>query len=257
MTLEARHVTVAGSRGESIVADVSLALRPGELVGLIGPNGAGKSTFLKTLLGLKKLAAGSVTLDGRPLEAASLVERARRIAYIEQEGRIEWRLAVRDVVALGRRPHRGGFGAPSSLDVAAVKQALATVEMTGFVDAPVTELSAGERARVLLARALAVEAPILLADEPTASLDPYHQLLVMETLKAKADRGDAVLVVLHDLPLASRFLDRAVLMSEGAILADGPPWKVLTDDNLAAVYRVAAVRGREGAAAWVLPWARR
>jgi iron complex transport system ATP-binding protein len=257
VTLRAWTASVAGSRGEHLVTDVSLDVRPGELLGLIGPNGAGKSTFLKTLVGFKPLVGGAVTLDERPLASVPLGERARRIAYLEQEGRIEWRLSVRDVVALGRRPHRAGFGFSSALDAAAVARALAAVEMTGFADAPATELSAGERARVLLARALAVEAPILLADEPTASLDPYHQLLVMETLKAKADAGGAVLVVLHDLALAARFLDRVVLMSEGAILDEGPPWKVLTDDNLAAVYRIAAVRGREGSASWVLPWERR
>ena len=213
------------------VNELSFSVEAGAIHGLIGPNGAGKSTFLKTLVGFKPLVGGAVTLDERPLASVPLGERARRIAYLEQEGRIEWRLSVRDVVALGRRPHRAGFGFSSALDAAAVARALAAVEMTGFADAPATELSAGERARVLLARALAVEAPILLADEPTASLDPYHQLLVMETLKAKADAGGAVLVVLHDLALAARFLFRRELFLDRGERArvDEPAMGVVRD----------------------------
>jgi iron complex transport system ATP-binding protein len=257
MSLEARGLTVLGSAGEAIVSDASLAVRPGELLGLIGPNGAGKSTLLKATLGLKPLAAGTVTLGGRPLADVPPVERARRIAWLGQEGRIEWRLSARDVVALGRRPHRRPFTPPSAADREAVARALATVEMTALADAPATELSAGERARVLLARALAVEAPILLADEPTAALDPYHQLLVLETLRGRAERGGSVLVVLHDLSLAARFLDRVVVMSGGRILADGPPPLVLTDEVLEAVYRIAAVRGQDEGRAWLLPLFRR
>jgi iron complex transport system ATP-binding protein len=117
-------------------------------------------------------------------------------------------------------------------------------------------LSAGEKARVLLARALAVEAPILIADEPIAALDPYHQLHVMEILRGQAKAGRAVLVVLHDLMLASRFMDRLALMSEGRIVADGKPADVLSDERLKVVYRVDAIRGVEAGAAWLSPWSR-
>jgi iron complex transport system ATP-binding protein len=256
MTLAARDITVEAD-GRDIVRGASLEVGAGELVGLIGPNGAGKSTLLKAILGLRPRRSGAVVLDGRPFDSIPPRERARWVAYLAQEGRVEWRLSARDVVALGRRPHQPSFGGPTPSCRPAVARALAAVEATDIADRPVAVLSGGERARVLLARALAVEAPLLLADEPTASLDPYHQLHVMEILKAEAARGAGVLVVLHDLALAARFMDRLVVMSEGAVVAAGTPDEVLDDATLGAVYRIAAVRGREAGGAWVMPWTRR
>jgi iron complex transport system ATP-binding protein len=139
---------------------------------------------------------------------------------------------------LGRYPHRARFGAPSPDDRAAVARALDAVDGHSFIDRPVTVLSGGERTRILLARALAVEAPILLADEPIAALDPYHQLHVMEILRDRAHAGAAVLAVIHDLALAARFMDRIVLMHEGGIAAEGRPGEVLTSENLARIYRI-------------------
>lgn len=256
MSLAGRNVTVLAA-GRPIVREADIELRPGEIVGLIGPNGAGKSSLLKAVLGLRARVSGAVLLDGEAFETVPPRERARRVAYLAQEGRVEWRLTARDVVALGRRPHQPSFGGPTRACRGAVARALAAVEAADLADRPVSVLSGGERARVLLARALAVEAPLLLADEPTAALDPYHQLQVMEILKARAERGVGVLVVLHDLGLAARFMDRLVLMSEGAVVAEGAPEAVLDDATLAAVYRVSAVRGSEGGRSWVLPWARR
>lgn len=256
MRLAAHDITVtAGER--TIVREASIEVGAGELVGLIGPNGAGKSSLLRAVLGLRPRSAGTVALEGRALETIPPRERARWAAYLAQEGRVEWQLSSRDVVALGRRPHQPSFGGATPACRAAVERALAAVEASDIADRPVAVLSGGERARVLLARALAVEAPLLLADEPTAALDPYHQLHVMEILKAEAARGAGVLVVLHDLALAARFMDRLVVMSEGAIVAAGAPGDVLDDATLGAVYRIAAVRGREDGAAWVMPWARR
>jgi len=238
MKLEATGITVT-TRGRTIVDGAGLSLAPGELVGLIGPNGAGKSTLLRALLGITPRDAGTVTLNGAELGAMPAQARARAIAFLPQDRRVEWRLTSRDVVMLGRYPHQAGFGGSTQADRDAVSRAIAAVEGEALLDRPVSVLSGGERTRILLARALAVEAPLLLADEPIAALDPYHQLHVMEILQARARSGMGVLAVIHDLALAARFMDRLVLMNAGQILANGTPAAVLTPENLAAAYRIA------------------
>ena len=237
MKLEARNVTVT-ARGRAIVNDAGLSLAPGELVGLIGPNGAGKSTLLRSLLGISPRDAGSVTLDGQDFGAMPAPARARAIAFLPQDRRVEWRLTAHDVVMLGRYPHQAGFGGPTPADREAVARAISAVEGEALLDRPISVLSGGERTRILLARALAVEAPLLLADEPIAALDPYHQLHVMEILQARARSGAGVLAVIHDLTLASRFMDRLILMNAGRTIANGPPTAVLTPQNLAETYRI-------------------
>ncbi len=237
MRLEASGITVT-ARGRTIVDGASLQLASGELVGLIGPNGAGKSTLLRALLGITPREAGSVTLDGADLAAMPAQARARAIAFLPQDRRVEWRLTAHDVVMLGRYPHQAGLGGATQADREAVARAIAAVEGEALLDRPVAVLSGGERTRILLARALAVEAPLLLADEPIAALDPYHQLHVMEILRDRARAGMGVLTVIHDLPLAIRFMDRLVLMNAGQVVAHGPPAEVLTADNLANVYRL-------------------
>jgi iron complex transport system ATP-binding protein len=237
MKLEARSIRVHAS-GKPIVNTASLSVSSGELVGLIGPNGAGKSTLLKAMLGLRPKISGDILLDGEDFLAQPAHLRARRLAYLPQDRRVEWRLPAADIVMLGRYPHRARFGAPTPEDRAAVARALDAVDGHAFLDRPINVLSGGERTRILLARALAVEAPILLADEPIAALDPYHQLPVMEVLRACAHAGAAVLAVIHDLALAARFTDRIVLMHEGAIAAEGRPGDVLTAANLARIYRI-------------------
>jgi len=237
MKLEARSITALAG-GRAIVNAASLSVASGELVGLIGPNGAGKSTLLKAMLGLRPRRSGDILLDGSDFLSMPAEARARAVAFLPQDRRVEWRLPARDIVMLGRYPHRARFGAPAPDDRAAVARALDAVDGHGFFDRPVTVLSGGERTRILLARALAVEAPILLADEPIAALDPYHQLHVMEILRDRAHAGAAVLAVIHDLALATRFMDRIVLMHEGSIAAEGRPADVLTPDNLARIYRI-------------------
>ncbi|HEV7691643.1 MAG TPA: ABC transporter ATP-binding protein [Hyphomonadaceae bacterium] len=255
MKLEAKGISVS-HRGHRIVADASLSVSSGELVGLIGPNGAGKSTLLKALLGIIPKDAGSVALDGQDFfELASRV-RAQRVSFLPQERRVEWRLPARDVVMLGRYPHHAGFGGSTPEDTAAVDRALADADCREISDRPVAVLSGGERTRVLLARTLAVEAPTLLADEPIAALDPYHQLHVMEILKALTRKGVGVLAIIHDLALAARFMDRLVLMHRGAVVADGAPADVLKPELLASVYRIEALAGANGGDKWVLPWSR-
>lgn len=249
MKLEARSVSVA-IRDRDIVSNVSLSLPTGELVGLIGPNGAGKSTLLKAMLGIRERTSGDILLDGQDFLAMPGKVRARAVAFLPQERRVEWRLPSHDVVMLGRYPHQSGFGGPTPADRAAVDRALAAVDGRELGDRSVAVLSGGERTRILLARALAVEAPLLLVDEPIAALDPYHQLHVMEILRERTRAGSGVLAVIHDLPLAMRFMDRLVLMDRGCIVADGKPADVLTPERLAAVYRIEALQPHG------LPWSR-
>lgn len=238
MRLEAKGLSVS-IRDRELMSDASLHIAGGELVGLIGPNGAGKSTLLRALLGIREKSAGNIQLDGRDFLAMSGRERASAVAFLPQERRVEWRLPAYDIVMLGRYPHRVGFGGPTPEDRAAVERALDAVDGHSLRDRPVAVLSGGERTRILLARALAVESPILLVDEPIAALDPYHQLHVMEILRERARDGAGVLAVIHDLVLAERFMDRLILMDASRIVAEGSPVEVLTAERLAAVYRIA------------------
>ena len=238
MRLETQGLSVT-IRDRKLVADASIHVESGELVGLIGPNGAGKSTLLRAMLGIREKAAGAVTLDGQDFLAMSSRERARAVAFLPQERRVEWRLPGHDIVMLGRYPHQAGFGGPTPEDRAAVDRALDAVDGRGLIDRPVSVLSGGERSRILLARALAVEAPLLLVDEPIAALDPYHQLHVMEILRERTREGVGVLAIIHDLELVERFMDRLILMNNGEIVADGTPAEVLTPERVAAVYRIA------------------
>lgn len=256
MKLEARNISIT-INGASIVNNASVGIATGELVGLIGPNGAGKSTLLKAMLGLRPRDGGDVMLDGVDFLGQPSTQRARKVAFLPQERQVEWRLPSRDIVMLGRYPHRNRFGGPTADDRAAVSRALDAVDGHAVAERPVSVLSGGERTRILLARALAVEAPLLLADEPITALDPYHQLHVMEILRERARTGAGILVVIHDLALAARFMDRLVLMDGGRIAADGAPADVLTPDLLSRVYRIEALRNQNADQMYILPWSRR
>ncbi|SFR76306.1 ABC transporter ATP-binding protein [Sphingomonas jatrophae] len=225
--------------GRDVVHGVSARLEGGTLVGVLGPNGAGKSTLIRALVGLLP-ARGRVLLEGEPVAAMPRAQVARTIAYLPQGQTLHWPLGVERLVALGRLPHLGPFSRIGEADRAAVARAMDRAEVTHLADRTATELSGGERARVLLARALAVEAPVLVADEPLASLDPEHQLHGMELLRGEAAAGRLVIAVLHDLGLAARFCDRLLVMDGGRLVADGPPGAVLTPALLAQVYRVEA-----------------
>ena len=248
--LEAAGIAVERG-GRHLLDGVSATLSGGIVTGIIGPNGAGKSTLLRVLAGLQTAGRGSVTLDGQALASFGRRVRARRIAYLPQHGRAEWPVSVAQLVALGRLPH-GTEG--TRADQEAVARALAALEIADLADRAVTTLSGGEQARALLARALAVEADHLIADEPTLALDPHHQLTLMALLRSTADAGTAVAVSLHDLSLAARFCDRLVLLDHGRVLASGLPDAVLTPALLARAYRVEGVFGRHEATPFVLPW---
>ncbi|EQB09836.1 ABC transporter [Sphingobium quisquiliarum P25] len=238
VTLRAQDLSVRLGR-HAAVTSVSTMLEPGQLAGIIGPNGAGKSTLIRALLGLVRPERGVVSIDGIPIASLGRKDVARRAAYLPQGQTLHWPLLVERLVALGRMPHLGPLSRLSPQDEALVDAALARADVIHLKGRIATELSGGERARVLLARALAVGAPALIADEPLAALDPGHQIDVMDLLRAESRAGSLVVTVLHDLSMAARYCDRLLLMDSGRLVADGPPMQVLTEQNLARVYGIA------------------
>ncbi|MBB3021135.1 iron complex transport system ATP-binding protein [Microvirga lupini] len=247
MPFEIRSLSVdLGAR--RALESIDLSLEPGRLTALIGPNGAGKTTLLRAMAGLVRPSAGDVVLDGTPTALMRASARARAIAYLPQGGGVAWPLPVEGVVALGRLPHGEEPDRLPAEGRTAVEAALRSVGLQGFETRPATSLSGGERARMLLARALATQAPVLLADEPVAALDPRHQLIVLEVLKARARAGTTVVAILHDLNLAARFADHIVLLDQGKIETSGSPEEALTKARLAASFGIQArvSRGEDG-----------
>ena len=212
-----------------VVEGVSLTVKEGEFIGLIGPNGAGKTSLMRAALGL-------LPHEGRSsLTAIAPRARARAAAFLPQGREIAWPVSVETVVALGRSAH---LGATPEADRAAVARALDRMGLQNYRSRSATALSGGEQARVLIARALAQETPLLLADEPVAGLDPEAQLKTMEVFADLAREGRAVVASIHDLGLAARACSRLVMLQAGRVVADGPPRAVLSDDNLARVFGV-------------------
>ena len=242
--LEASHLSVS-LRGRPVLRDVSLRVAPGEFVGLIGPNGAGKTTLMRAALGL-------IPFEGQSsLAALAPAARARAAAWLPQSREIAWPVTVERLVMLGRLPHLGAGQHPGPADRAAVDRALDRMDLAGLRHRTATRLSGGEQARVLIARTLAQEAPVLLADEPIAGLDPAHQIGAMQTLASLAAEGRAVMVSLHDLGLAVRHCTRLVLLAGGQVAADGPPGEVLTPGRLAQVF---GIRAYHAETAWGPVW---
>jgi iron complex transport system ATP-binding protein len=251
--ISVRNVSVALSHRQ-ILREITFDLPRQSLVALVGPNGAGKTTLLRTIAGLLR-PSGEVLIEGKRVHELSAPQRALRFGYLPQGHVVHWPLSAHDIVALGRYPH--GATDPSRLppaDEAAVARAMQATDTVEFAERPVTELSGGERSRVALARVLAVEAPVVLADEPTAFLDPRHQLDVMRLLRAAADSGTLVIVVTHDLGLAARFADSVLVMAEGQLAAHGPPEQALSERVLADVFRVQAFRAQRDDGAVIVPW---
>ncbi len=233
LVLDRLHVSLDG---RPVVSDVSLAVAPGEVVGLVGPNGAGKTTLMRAALGLVPFRGHS------SLAALAPGERARAAAFMPQGREIAWPVTVETLVALGRVPWLPARAGLRPEDAAAVARALARLDLAPLAGRTVTRLSGGEQARALLARALAQEAPLLLADEPIAGFDPAHQIGTLRLFRALAAEGRGVLVAIHDLAFAARYCTRLVLLRGGRVEADGPPAEVLTDARLAEVFGVGCFR---------------
>jgi iron complex transport system ATP-binding protein len=240
--LRVEHLRVRFAE-QTVLDDVSLRLEAGEVVGIVGPNGSGKTTLLRAVAGLVR-AEGSVLLAGAELGQLAPRSIAQRAARVAQSTSIDPALAlsVEEVVLAGRAPHLGRWQWERPRDHAAARQAMQRTETRPLLDRLAAELSGGEQQRVLFARALAQEAPLLLLDEPTANLDLKHQLTALGLVRRLADQdGLSALAAIHDLELASRFCDRLVLLHSGRVVADGSPAAVLSPERLADVYEVQAI----------------
>ncbi len=226
--------------GRTVLHGIDLEIAPGAVVGLLGPNGAGKSTLIRALAG-QISSEGVIGLGDRSLDALSLAERGRLIAYLPQERTIGWPLSVEKVVALGRLPWRAFGKGLSPQDLAICRAAMEEMDVAHLAAHPATELSGGEQARVLAARAIAQDTPVLLADEPASGLDPAHQMTMMAALRRlAAGKGRAILVSLHDLTLAARWCDRIVMLKDGRVAAEGTPEETMTAETLRAVFGITA-----------------
>lgn len=218
--------------GTEILSAVSLTAEASELVGLVGPNGAGKTTLLRAIRGTVQPTQGMVRVDGQPITELSAREIGRLVATVPQETRLSFSFSVREAVAMGRNPHLSRFGTADKTDRKRIDEAITHTNLSGFTDRPVTELSGGEQQRVLLARALAQDTPLLLLDEPTANLDINHAIKTLDLVRSVVDDGTAAVAAIHDLNLAARYCDRLVLLTDGEILAAGTPESVLTRETL-------------------------
>jgi len=233
----------------ALVDDVSLEIRAGEVVALVGPNGAGKSTLLGLLAGDLRPAAGGVLLHGEPVSALSARALALRRAVLPQQTLARFAFTVEEVVAMGRSPHVGPLSRLQARDLDAVRAAMAGAEVVELAERRFPTLSGGEAARAALARVLAQEAPVLLLDEPTAALDLRHQEMVMRLARklARGARRSAVVVVLHDLNLASAWADRIGVMAGGRLVTCAPPWEALTADLVRRVFDHSVIVARHPA----------
>ncbi len=227
------------ARGRAILRDVSFSVQAGERVALIGPNGAGKSTLLRVVAGILRPAAGRVELAGTPIASLERAQVARRLAVVPQQTALPFAMKVEEVVALGRLPHEAPLRGARPADRAAVAAAIERVGLGHLLGRDARELSLGERQLVLLALAVAQEAPVMLLDEPTVHLDLRHQVEAMELMRDLNERdGTTLIAVLHDLGLAAHFFPRLILLEHGRLVADGPPAEVLSDDRIRDVFGV-------------------
>lgn len=242
--LEARALSV--TMGEiQCLKQIDLSLKSGELIGLIGPNGAGKSSLLKAMAGLQKTTHGTVLLEGNDIEKSNRRECGKTLGYLEQSGEIHWPIQVRRLVELGRVPHLSVWNIPGEEDQKQIDVALKQTGSWHLKDRTATTLSGGEKCRVLLARVLAGEPKIILADEPIAALDPAHQIKVMNSFRQFADNGGGAIIALHDLNIAARYCHQLVLLDAGKLVSKGPPDEVITEARLASTYGIKAALGRD------------
>ena len=228
--------------GLQVLQDIDLELEKGEILGLVGPNGAGKTTLLRCLAGILDPDEGTVSKMS-----------AKELAYLPQGQVVHWPLSVRRVVALGRIPHLMPWQELGAEDERAIEQAMNDTDVAHLAERPVDHLAGGERSLVLLARAIATQPSVILADEPVQGLDPAHGLQVMELLQRFALAGRGVIVVLHDLTLAARFCHRLLLLHQGKVMASGKPEEVLAAENLEKSYHIEAKYGAPGEF-YIVPW---
>lgn len=233
----------AGYGAKTILKDLNVQAGKGQFIALLGPNGSGKSTLLKAISGIIEPNSGQIEVGGLNIRSLSRRARAKMIAYLTQGREAAPGLEVSDILEIGRAPFRGRLGKLSSVDGLAIERAASRTEVERFKTRKFETLSGGEQARVLLARALALEAPVLLADEPIAALDPFYQISTMEILQEEARSGKLVIAALHDLALASQFADQVWLLSEGLLAAAGPPQDALTAKTLKAVFNIEPPKG--------------
>ncbi|MBU9888645.1 MAG: ABC transporter ATP-binding protein [Candidatus Omnitrophica bacterium] len=252
--LEAKNLRVLLD-GMPVLEDVSFSLAKGELVGLVGPNGAGKTTALRAVTGALKSGGGEVKVFGKELKEFIPRELARRLGYLPQEAEVYWSIAVERVVALGRVPFLMPWEDLRHADETIIENAMRSTDTLRLKRRRIDHLAGGEKALVMIARLLAGEPEVLLADEPVQGLDPSHALQVMELLKGIAESGRGVLVVLHDLALAARFCHRILLLHQGKIVASGRPEEVFSPEHLKASYHIEAKYGN-GDGFFVVPWRR-
>ncbi len=241
-----QQVAWSAPGGPVILHDISFEIEAGATVGLVGPNGSGKSTLLRLIAGLRRPDAGRIFVSDRDLAQMSRRDVARRLAFVDQHSVTEARMTVRDVVHLGRIPHRGALAPFTTADSAAVDRALEHVAMSGLADRAWHSLSGGERQRVQIARALAQDPRELVLDEPTNHLDIHHQLDLLDLVGRLPVTS---IIALHDLGLAGQYCDRLAVLNQGRLVAYGPPMQVLTPERIAQVFRVEAevtAEGRQG-----------
>lgn len=236
-----------GYPDRAVLENIDLEVRAGAVVALLGANGCGKSTLLRSITGEIPVLSGSITLGGVPADRLSSRDRAKQVAFVPSEERTEFPFLVREIVALGRIPHSEAFF-DSEEDRRITELAMDQAGCRHLADRPIMNISAGERQRAMIARALAQEAPILLLDEPTSHLDPGHQVSVVQLIRSLAVEGLAVLVALHDLNLVVHLADEAVLLNNGKITSQGPTQGVLGDTQLDEAYGTTfeRIKGSDG-----------
>jgi iron complex transport system ATP-binding protein len=256
--MDAKDLTLPGL-AKPRLSDVGMNLAAGEIVGIVGPNGAGKSSLLAVLAGVQTGWGGSVTVSDRDIRQWDRIALARIVSYLPQDFRCQWAFTVENLIGLGASrgqafgQHFGWGGATAAREAEWVYDAF---DLALLRHRPFHLLSGGEQARAALAAAIAAQPSALLADEPIANLDPYHQLDALRHLKRLAEGGMAVAIAMHDLTLAARFCDRLILMDGGRVVTAGPPDVVLTVERLAAIYRIKAVLGMHDGEPYVVPWTR-
>ncbi|MBU0679858.1 MAG: ABC transporter ATP-binding protein [Proteobacteria bacterium] len=235
--LDAHNISYAYG-DNAVVRDVSLALEPGKFYGLIGPNGSGKTTLLDLLIANRRPSTGTISLKGQELESYSRQKLARQMALIPQEFDLGFDFRVSEIVLMGRHPHIPRFASPGPEDLAVSQEAMVALAVDHLGDRLITALSGGEKQRVVAARALAQDTPLLIMDEATANLDIQHTIQIFQVVRRKVEQGGIVLAAIHDLNLAAAFCDEIFLLKEGRLHAAGPPEEILVPTTIDQVFAI-------------------